>query len=100
MNNVVRSRKQLGRGLSSLMADDSADEVKQSPLSPGSTAVAAISSLEANPDQPRKTFVEEDKHIEAASTLLYLVVLRFFSYNPTTKRKSIWIPTIHLERVQ
>jgi len=40
MNEVVRSRKQLGRGLSSLLADDPQDEVKQSVLSPGSTAVA------------------------------------------------------------
>ena len=67
MNEVVRSRKQLGRGLSSLLADDPAEEVKQSVLSPGSTAVAPISHLEANPDQPRKTFSEDDLESLAAS---------------------------------
>jgi len=86
MNEVVRSRKQLGRGLSSLLADDPQDEVKQSVLSPGSTAVAPISHLEANPDQPRKTFDEEDLSSLAASIkekgLLQPILVRHNPRNP------------------
>ena len=86
MNEVVRSRKQLGRGLSSLLADDPAEEVKQSVLSPGSTAVAPISHLEANPDQPRKTFSEDDLESLAASIkekgLLQPILVRHNPRNP------------------
>ncbi len=86
MNEVVRSRKQLGRGLSSLLADDPADEVKQNVLSPGSTAVAPISHLEANPDQPRKTFAEEELDALAASIkekgLLQPILVRHNPRNP------------------
>jgi len=86
MNEVVRTRKQLGRGLSSLLADDPVDEIKQSVLSPGSTAVAPISNLEANPDQPRKTFDEEDLSALAASIkekgLLQPILVRHNPRNP------------------
>lgn len=86
MNEVVRSRKQLGRGLSALLADDPDDEVKQNALSPGSTAVAPISHLEANPDQPRKTFDEEDLNALAASIkekgLLQPILVRHNPRNP------------------
>jgi len=86
MNEVLRSRKQLGRGLSALLADDPVDEVKQNELSPGSTAVAPISHLEANPDQPRKTFNEEDLDALAASIkekgLLQPILVRHNPRNP------------------
>ena len=86
MSDVLRSRKQLGRGLSALMADDPAEEVKQSVLSPGSTAIAPISHLEANPDQPRKTFDTDELDSLAASIkekgLLQPILVRHNPRNP------------------
>ncbi len=86
MNEVLRSRKQLGRGLSALLADDPIDEIKQNDLSPGSTAIAPISHLEANPDQPRKTFNEDDLEALTASIkekgLLQPILVRHNPRNP------------------
>ena len=86
MNEVLRSRKQLGRGLSALLADDPVDEVKQNDLSPGSTAIAPTSHLEANPDQPRKTFDKDDLDALAASIkekgLLQPILVRHNPRNP------------------
>lgn len=67
MNDVLRSRKQLGRGLSALLADDPADDAQQNAPSPGPAAVAPISQLEANPNQPRKSFDEEELNALTAS---------------------------------
>jgi len=86
MNEVLRSRKQLGRGLSALLADDPVDEVKQNDLSPGSTAIAPTSHLEANPDQPRKIFDKDDLEALAASIkekgLLQPILVRHNPRNP------------------
>lgn len=67
MNDVQRSRKQLGRGLSALMADEPPADVKPEVLVGGDPNVVPIASLEANPDQPRKTFDEEELNALAAS---------------------------------
>jgi len=86
MNEVLRSRKQLGRGLSALLADDPVDEVKQNDLSPGSTAIAPISHLEANPDQPRKSFDDAELDALTASIkekgLLQPILVRHNPRNP------------------
>jgi len=86
MNDVLRSRKQLGRGLSALLADEPVDEVKQNELSPGSTAVAPTSHLEANPDQLRRNFDKEELEALAASIkekgLLQPILVRHNPRNP------------------
>ncbi len=86
MNEVLRSRKKLGRGLSALLADDPVDEIKDNDFSPGSTAVAPIAHLEANPDQPRKTFDQKDLDTLAASIkekgLLQPILVRHNPRNP------------------
>lgn len=67
MNDVLRSRKQLGRGLSALLADDTVADPEPTALPTASTDLAPVSTLEANPDQPRKTFNEADLDALAAS---------------------------------
>lgn len=69
MNEVLRSRKQLGRGLSALLADDPAEEAaKPAEAEAGSgLSTVPLAQLEANPDQPRKTFDEEELEALAAS---------------------------------
>jgi len=70
MNEVLRSRKQLGRGLSALLADDPVEEAvkpaESTETRDGLTTVP-LAQLEANPDQPRKTFDEEELESLAAS---------------------------------
>ena len=71
MNEVLRSRKQLGRGLSALLADDPAEEgvepvAAAAPAQDGLITVP-LAQLEANPDQPRKTFDEEELESLAGS---------------------------------
>ena len=86
MSDVLRSRKQLGRGLSALMADDPVVEVKPAALSSDAASVAPISNLEANPDQPRKTFDSEELDSLAASIkekgLLQPILVRHNPRNP------------------
>ncbi|MCL4134912.1 UNVERIFIED_CONTAM: hypothetical protein GTU68_005271 [Idotea baltica] len=90
MNEVQRSRKNLGRGLSALLADDVDLDVSSAApdaaLTSGATTEAAISTLEANPNQPRKVFNEEDLDSLAASIrekgLLQPILVRHNPRNP------------------
>lgn len=65
MNEVARQRKSLGRGLSALLSDDDAPTEPAAPR--GGIETVAISKLEANPDQPRKSFDETELEALAAS---------------------------------
>lgn len=87
MSEVHRARKQLGRGLSALLADDPLEEAPKTaatPLEPASTA--PIAQLEANPLQPRKHFDDEELDALAASIrekgLLQPILVRHNPRNP------------------
>ncbi len=55
-------RKNLGRGLSALLADVNLDNTgaSTSPVPPAADSEVPIEKLHANPDQPRRTFAEAD----------------------------------------
>ena len=60
MSNKTRNRG-LGRGLSALMADVASDQVEtgEAPASRRADMAVPIEQVRANPDQPRRTFTEE-----------------------------------------
>lgn len=60
--NKKPERKGLGRGLSALLADVHMDETaaNMTPNAPSADMHIPIEKIHANPDQPRRTFVEED----------------------------------------
>lgn len=69
MNEVARQRKSLGRGLSALLSDDDVPAASPSAAAApsGGLLQVSIAKLEANPDQPRKAFDDEELDALAAS---------------------------------
>lgn len=81
MNNPVKKRNALGRGLSALLESADTDITSIEPRVLNSVATVFISQIEANPFQPRTEFAEEALNDLANSIRVHGVI------QPITVRK-------------